>query len=101
MQQACFESAQARPVGKFPVFVNVTVPESAALANWKSRSAFIAGGTLLVVVCPLLLLLMLRKLMDSVITSERSLEQNARELAQLNHPPGCCLQQYVAGTLFL
>src|ERR1700722_18471487 len=74
----------SQPVGKFPVFVNVTVPESAALANWKSRSAFIAGGTLLVVVCPLLLLLMLRKLMDSVITSERSLEQNARELAQLN-----------------
>jgi diguanylate cyclase (GGDEF)-like protein len=74
----------SQPVGKYPIFVNVTVPESAALANWKNRSAFIAGGTLLVVVCPLFLLLMLRKLMESVITSERSLEQNARELAQLN-----------------
>ena len=74
----------SRPAGKFPVFVNVTLPESAALANWKSRSAFIAAGTLLIVVCPLFLLLMLRKLMESVVTSERSLEQNARELAQLN-----------------
>ena len=74
----------SRPAGKFPIFVNVAVPESAALANWKNRSAFIAAGTLLIVVCPLFLLVMLRKLMESVITSERSLEQNARELVQLN-----------------
>ena len=79
-----YQIGASRPAGIFPIFVNVTLPESAALANWESRTAFIAVGTLLIVVCPVFLLLMLRKLMESVITSERSLEQNARELAQLN-----------------
>jgi diguanylate cyclase (GGDEF)-like protein len=79
-----YQIGASRPAGAFPIFVNVTVPESAALANWESRTAFIAVGTLLIVACPLLLLLMLRKLLESVIASERSLEQNARELAKLN-----------------
>jgi diguanylate cyclase (GGDEF)-like protein len=79
-----FQIGASRPAGKYPIFVNVTVPESAALANWENRTAFIAAGTLLIVVCPLFLLLLLRKLLESVITSERSLDQNARELAQLN-----------------
>jgi diguanylate cyclase (GGDEF)-like protein len=79
-----FQIGASRPAGKYPIFVSVAVPESAALANWESRTTFIAAGTLLIVVCPFFLLLMLRKLLESVITSERSLEHNARELAQLN-----------------
>jgi diguanylate cyclase (GGDEF)-like protein len=79
-----FQIGASRPAGKYPIFVNVAVPESAALADWESRTAFIAAGTLLIVVCPVFLLLMLRKLLESVIKSERSLDQNARELAQLN-----------------
>jgi diguanylate cyclase (GGDEF)-like protein len=79
-----FQIGASRPAAKYPIFVNVAVPESAALANWESRTTFIAAGTLLIVVCPVFLLLMLRKLLESVIKSERSLDQNARELAQLN-----------------
>jgi diguanylate cyclase (GGDEF)-like protein len=79
-----FQIGASRPAGKYPIFVNVALPESAALANWESRTTFIAAGTLLIVVCPLLLLLLLRKMLESGINSERSLEQNARELAQLN-----------------
>jgi diguanylate cyclase (GGDEF)-like protein len=79
-----FQIGASRPAGKYPIFVNVAVPESAALANWESRTTFIAAGTLLIVVCPVFLLLMLRKLLESVIKSERSLEQNARDLVQLN-----------------
>jgi diguanylate cyclase (GGDEF)-like protein len=82
--KGAFQIGASRPAGRYPIFVNVAVPERAALANWESRTAFIAAGTLLIVVCPVFLLLMLRKLLESVIKSERSLDQNARELAQLN-----------------
>jgi diguanylate cyclase (GGDEF)-like protein len=79
-----FQIGASRPAGQYPIFVNVVVPESSALANWERRTALIGAGTLLVIACPVLLLLLLRKLLGSVIRSERSLEQNAHELAQLN-----------------
>jgi diguanylate cyclase (GGDEF)-like protein len=79
-----FQIGASRPAGQYPIFVNVAVPESSALANWQRRTALIGAGTLLVIVCTVFLLLLLRKLLGSVIRSERSLEQNARELAGLN-----------------
>jgi diguanylate cyclase (GGDEF)-like protein len=79
-----FQIGASRAAGRYPLYVNVTVPESAALANWEARTILIGIGTLLTVACPALLLLMLRNLVRSVIKSERSLEQNARELAKLN-----------------
>jgi diguanylate cyclase (GGDEF)-like protein len=79
-----FQIGASRPAGPYPIFVNVAVPESSALAKWERRTALIGAGTLLVIACPVFLLLLLRKLLRSVIRSERSLEQNARELAQLN-----------------
>jgi diguanylate cyclase (GGDEF)-like protein len=79
-----FQIGATRAAGNYPLFVNVTLPESAALATWERRTTLIAVGTLLIVICPVFLLIMLRKLLRSMLNSEDSLEQNAREVAQLN-----------------
>jgi len=79
-----FQIGETRAAGRYPIFVNVTVSERAALANWNKRTILIGIGTFLIVVCPVFLLLMIRTLLRSVIGSESSLEQKSRELAQLN-----------------
>ncbi len=75
---------ETRAAGRYTMFVNVMVSEDAALANWHKRTILIGIGTFLIVVCPVFLLLMLRSLLKSVISSESTLEQNSRQLAQLN-----------------
>jgi diguanylate cyclase (GGDEF)-like protein len=76
--------AATRPTGKYPLFVNVSIPQDSVLANWKRRTTLMAAGTVLVILCPAVLLLLLRKLLRSVVTSETRLEENAREVEKLN-----------------
>ncbi len=76
--------AASRPTGKYPVFVNVTIPQASALANWQRRTTLIAAGTALVIICPVVLLLLLRRLLRSVNQTETRLEESAREFEKLN-----------------
>jgi diguanylate cyclase (GGDEF)-like protein len=79
-----YRVGQTRAAGRYPVFVNVSVSENAALATWQKRTILIGVGTFLIVVCPVFLLLILRNLVGSLVDSEERLKENAGELKQLN-----------------
>jgi diguanylate cyclase (GGDEF)-like protein len=71
-----------RPLRGLPLVVNVTMSEADALANWRYRATIIAIGTLLAVLCSLLLLRALSAQVRRLMASEASLAQREAGLAE-------------------
>jgi diguanylate cyclase (GGDEF)-like protein/PAS domain S-box-containing protein len=71
-----------RPLRDYPVVINVAVSEEAALTNWKRRAIFIGAGTLLAVLCSLLLLKALNTQFRRLLDSEASLAERESNLAE-------------------
>jgi diguanylate cyclase (GGDEF)-like protein len=69
-----------RTVPGYPLAVGVGIYESAALAAWRQRSAFIAGGTLMVFICAWVLLSAVGRRVHDLQVSEQSLAERSREL---------------------
>jgi len=73
-----------RPLSAYPLVIDVTVSETAALASWRNHASFIAFGTLLALFCSAFLLkamsIKVRLLIDSDATSAKI----TRELQRAN-----------------
>ena len=73
-----------RPLSAYPLVIDVTVSEAAALASWRNHASFIAFGTLLALFCSAFLLkamsIKVRLLIDSDATSAKI----TRELQRAN-----------------
>ena len=76
----------SRPVPEYPLFVNVSVKESAALAGWLQRSATIGLGSAALLLCSIYLLIAVNRQMRFLSASEASLKQKSHQLdAALNN----------------
>jgi diguanylate cyclase (GGDEF)-like protein len=73
-----------RPLRDYPLVVNVAVSEDAALSTWRHRSLLIGIGTLLAVLCTIVLLKALTGLFRRIIEREASLAAKSQELEQAN-----------------
>ena len=73
-----------RPLQEYPLVVNVAFSEVAALTTWRNRATLIGLGTLLAVICSVLLLLALIRQLRRLMNSELSLAENSRKLAEAN-----------------
>jgi diguanylate cyclase (GGDEF)-like protein/PAS domain S-box-containing protein len=71
-----------RPVRGYPLAVNVAVSEHAALKVWRGRAILIVAGTLLAVLCSLLLLAALNGQYRRLLSSEESLAERKARLAE-------------------
>jgi diguanylate cyclase (GGDEF)-like protein len=77
-----------RPVPGFPLFVNISVTESLALAGWLQRSAMIGLGSAALLLCSLYLLVAITRQVRCLSDSEVSLTQKSQQLdAALNNMP--------------
>jgi diguanylate cyclase (GGDEF)-like protein len=77
-----------RPVPGYPLFVNISVTESAALAGWLRRSATIGLGSAALFLCSLFLLVAITRQVRCLSDSEASLTQKSQQLdAALNNMP--------------
>ena len=74
--------AAVRPLRDYPMVVNVVVSEKAALASWKYRSMLIGLGTLLTLLCSLLLFYALNQQFAQLAASKRSLAEREARLAE-------------------
>ena len=64
----------------YPLVVNIGISEGAALTVWRHRSAFIAAGTLLAMICSFFLLSAVSNRVRMLKESELSLAAKSREL---------------------
>jgi diguanylate cyclase (GGDEF)-like protein len=94
----------ARKVAGYPLVVNVTVRESASLAQWRRRAAMIAAGTVLTLLCFALLLRALivqfRRLVASqasLAERESKLSESSRELKRANRTIDAALNNMSQG----
>ena len=71
-----------RPLRDYPLVVNVALSEKAALAKWRRRATFIGIGTLLAGLCSMFLLKTLNGQFRRLLTSEASLAERERQLAE-------------------
>ena len=69
-----------RPVTGYPLATSVGVRETSALAIWRQRSAFIAAGTLLALICSLLFLAAIVNRVRLLRASQLSLAAKSDEL---------------------
>jgi diguanylate cyclase (GGDEF)-like protein len=77
-----------RAVPAYPLFVNISVTESQALAGWFRRSATIGLGSTALLLFSLYLLIAIRRQMRHLSDSEASLTQKSQQLdAALNNMP--------------
>jgi diguanylate cyclase (GGDEF)-like protein len=77
-----------RPVPGYPLFVNISVTESTALAGWLRRSATIGLGSTALLLCSLYLLIAFTRQVRRLSDSEASLTQKSQQLdAALNNMP--------------
>jgi len=74
-----------RPLRDYPLVVNVAIPEYAALSTWRRRATFIGIGTLLAVLCAILLLKALSNQFHRLLNSEDSLAERETKLAEKSH----------------
>src|SRR5215212_9324798 len=81
-----FRYVSARPVQGFPLFVNISITESMALAGWLKRSASIAVGSALLLLCSIYLLIAFTRQLRRLSVSEAALMQKSQQLdAALNN----------------
>jgi len=77
-----------RAVPGYPLFVNISVTESQALAGWFRRSATIGLGSTALLLCSLYLLIAIKRQVRYLSDSEASLTQKSEQLdAALNNMP--------------
>jgi diguanylate cyclase (GGDEF)-like protein len=77
-----------RPVPGYPLFVDISVTESTALAGWFRRSATIGLGSMALLLCSLYLLIAITRQVRRLSDSEASLTQKSQQLdAALNNMP--------------
>jgi diguanylate cyclase (GGDEF)-like protein len=77
-----------RAVPGYPLFVNISVTESQALAGWFRRSATIGLGSTALLLCSLYLLMAIKRQVRYLSDSEASLTQKSQQLdAALNNMP--------------
>jgi diguanylate cyclase (GGDEF)-like protein len=77
-----------RPVPGYPLFVDISVTESTALAGWLRRAATIGFGSMALLLCSLYLLIAITRQVRRLTDSEASLTQKSQQLdAALNNMP--------------
>jgi diguanylate cyclase (GGDEF)-like protein len=83
----------ARKVPEYPLFVNISVTESTALAGWLRRSVAIGLGSSALLLCSLYLLAAVTRQVRRLSESESSLTQKSQQLdAALNNmSQGLCM----------
>ena len=88
----------------YPLVINVTVSEAAALAHWYRRATLIGIGTMLALMCSAFLLKSLNKQLRRLLVSEAalarreaSLAQKTRELQRANDHLDAALQNISQG----
>jgi diguanylate cyclase (GGDEF)-like protein len=79
-----YVSAQQTP--GYPLFVNISVTETTALASWVRRSATIGLGSAVLLLCSIYLLIAITRQMRSLSISKESLTEKSQQLdAALNN----------------
>ncbi len=73
-----------RPLQDYPLVIDVAVSETAALASWRNHAMFIAVGTLLALICSVILLRILSSKIGRLIESDATSAKTARELQRAN-----------------
>jgi len=93
-----------RPLHAYPLVINVTVSEAAALAHWYRRATLIGIGTIFALMCSAFLLKSLNKQLRRLLVSEAalarrevSLAQETRELQRANDHLDAALQNISQG----
>ena len=86
-----------RPLRDYPLVVDVTVSEAAALATWRIHAITLGIGTLLVMFCLGLLLKSLSKQFHRLATSESKLIGKTRELVRANETVDAALNNMSQG----
>jgi diguanylate cyclase (GGDEF)-like protein len=82
-----------RALSEYPLFVNISVTESAALVSWRRRAATIAFGSVLLFACSIYFLLAATRQVRRLTRSEALLGQKSHQLdAALNNmSQGLCM----------
>ncbi len=83
----------AQPVDGYPLVVNAAVTEAAAFATWQRRAVLVVAGTLVIVICSLLLLNALNKHFRKLMASEASLAEREMQLAGQANQLACANMQ--------
>jgi len=86
-----------RPLRDYPLVVDITVPETAALATWRIQAITISIGTLLVMFCLAVLLKALSKQYRRLATSEATLVKKTDELEHANAKTDAALNNMSQG----
>jgi PAS domain-containing protein len=73
-----------RPLSAYPLVIDVTVSEAAALASWRNHAIFIAIGTLLALFCSAFLLKAMSIKVRLLIDSDAASAKITRELQRAN-----------------
>jgi diguanylate cyclase (GGDEF)-like protein len=71
-----------RPLRDYPFVVNVAISECVTLANWRRRATYIGVGTLLAVLCSILLIKALVSQFHRLLASQASLAEREQNLAE-------------------
>ncbi len=71
-----------RPLKDFPLVINVGIPTTEALANWRFRATAIGLGTALALICSLLLIYALHQQFAQIAASKASLVEREARLAE-------------------
>jgi diguanylate cyclase (GGDEF)-like protein len=88
-----------RPLSNYPLVVNVGVSEAAALATWRIQAIAIGAGTLLFVVCSLVLLRALSRQFHNLEKSEVALVKKTGELQRAKATVDAALNNLVQGVV--
>jgi diguanylate cyclase (GGDEF)-like protein len=73
-----------RPLSEYPLVIDVTVSQNAALASWRQHAIFIGIGTLLALICSVFLLKILSNKINRLVVSEATSARTTRELQRAN-----------------
>ena len=73
-----------RPISDYPLVIDVTVSETAALASWRIHAIFIGIGTMLALICSVFLLKILSNKIKLLVESEAISAKAARDLKHAN-----------------
>jgi diguanylate cyclase (GGDEF)-like protein len=86
-----YVSVRAMP--EYPLFVNISVRESTALAGWSKRAAAIGAGSAVLLICSIYFLIAATRQVRRLSASEASLAQKSHQLdtAMNNMSHGLCM----------
>jgi len=70
-----------QPVRGYPLVVNASITHQAAFANWRQRAIYLSAGTLVILICSVLLLRALHNHFRKLLESEASIAEREGRLA--------------------